>query len=144
MPCIPGVMHTSTEVHSARATPIFMIIQGHLAHFHHGPCTGDSYGAASAQLDVTFTRTGAYKVCFKLYGGAYAMIGTELLVVNSSLPTSHSAMDPVKSAAATLFTMSGGHGLSLGPQQDSAKIINERGSCLDPPAGKMSTWHAYM
>ena len=100
-------------------------------------CAGDSYGATSATLELVFTISGAYKMCFKLSGGEYEMVGSEILVVTTVSPTSHNSMSEIKTGVATVIVMSGGHGLSLGPKQDSAKIVTEDGSCWDSSAGDL-------
>lgn len=47
---------------------------------------GDTSGAQTAQLDFTFTASGAYKLCYRLFGKTYRMVGTHLVQVYDAGP----------------------------------------------------------
>ena len=101
---------------------------------------GDSTGAASAQFEVVFTYTGVYKICYRLNGGPYEMVGAAILAVYAAMPTSHNHNGEVKIGIPTTFTMTGGAGLQLGEMQDTVKVVSSLSSCLtgDPDGGTTS------
>ena len=47
---------------------------------------GDTDGAQTAQLELTFTVSGLYKLCYRPFGEAYVMVGTKLLPVYGAGP----------------------------------------------------------
>jgi hypothetical protein len=95
----------------------------------------DNVGATTAQFQIVFTHVGVYKVCYKLSGSAYEMVGTGLLTVNTTIPVALSYSGEVATIATKVFTMTGGHGLQLAPWYDSAKIIAVPGTCFGNAAG---------
>ena len=61
------------------------------------------------------------------------MVGSALLIVNATVPTSYAHHGEVKTGSTKMFTLVGGAGLQLGPQQDTVMIA--AGSCSHGPAG---------
>ena len=96
---------------------------------------GDSVGATVAQFEMIFSRAGAHKICYKLAGGTYEMVGAEVLMVSGAPPTSFTYDGKVKAGAAQIFTMNGGGGLQLGPQKDEMKAVQAADPCSGNTAG---------
>ena len=96
---------------------------------------GDSVGATAAQFEMTFSHAGAFKICYKLAGGAYEDIGAVLLMVNATAPTAFTYDGNVNVGAPQVFTMSGGAGLQLGQKKDVMKAVHASDSCLGNAAG---------
>ena len=96
-------------------------------------------GASSASFEIVFKSVGDYKLCYKLAGQTYAMVGTEMLHVLAVPPTVITYDGYVEVGTVEVFTLSGGAGLQIGQHMDTAKAITATGSCMrDGPAGGTS------
>ena len=96
---------------------------------------GDSIGATAAQFEMTFSHAGAHKICYKLAGGVYEMVGAVPLIVNATAPTSFTYDGDIKVGAPQVFTVTGGVGLQLGEQKDVMKAVHAVDSCFGNAAG---------
>ena len=96
---------------------------------------GDSVGTNAAQFEMAFSHAGAFKICYKLAGGAYEEVGAVVFMVNATAPTAFTCDGKVNVGAPQVFTMSGGAGLQLGQQKDAMKAVHGADSCLANVAG---------
>ena len=95
---------------------------------------GDSNEADSATVSWDIAIAGSYKVCYKLAGGVYSQVGTELATVYGVLPVSF-AHGSITTSGSHTFDILGGSGLNLAAGRDAAKIVFATGSCNDAAAG---------
>ena len=99
---------------------------------------GDSTSTTLANLRLTFTAAGTYKVCYKVQGGSYVQVGTSLVSVSGVTPTEFTDDGSVEAGGSETITLTGGTGMNRANGTNWVKAVVSSGTCVDAAGGGSS------
>ena len=97
-----------------------------------GPDDGSS--ATTAEVGMTFSSEGEYRLCYRVYGGTYELVGEAFLVRKPPGSFSGSAY----TGGASTIRLVGGYGMNLLSGNDALKVVAASGDCTGQAVGGSS------